>query len=37
MKAKHMKEWLVQKQNWWAKLPASVQKSTTKPGSVKTR
>lgn len=37
MKAKYKREWLQMKQNWWAKLPASVQKATTKPGSVKTR
>lgn len=37
MKAKHKREWLQMKQNWWAKLPVSVQKATTKPGSVKTR
>lgn len=35
MKAKHKREWLQMKQNWWSKLPASVQKATTKPGSVK--
>lgn len=35
MKAKH--KWLQMKQNWWSKLPASVQKATTKLGSVKTR
>lgn len=37
MKAKHQREWLQMKQNWWLKLPANVQKATTKPGSVKTR
>lgn len=36
MKAKHKREWLQMKQSW-SKLPASVQKATTKPGSVKTR
>lgn len=35
MKAK--REWLQMKQSWWSKLPTSVQKATTKPGSVKTR
>lgn len=37
MKYKHKLEALKQKQNWWSKLPASVQKATTKPGSIKTR
>ena len=37
MKAKHKREWLQMKQNGWSKLPTSVQKATTKPGSVKTR
>lgn len=32
-----MREWLQAKQAWWSKLPASEQKATTKPGSVKTR
>ena len=33
MKYKNKLEFLRQKQNWWSKLPASVQKATTKPGS----
>ena len=37
VKYKNKLEILRQKQNWWSKLPASVQKATTKPGSVKTR
>ena len=37
MKAKHQREWLQMKINWWNKLSAAVQKATTRPGSVKTR
>ena len=37
MKYKNKLEILRQKQNWWSKLPTSVQKATTKPGSIKTR
>lgn len=37
VKYKNKLEFLRQKQAWWNKLPTSVQKSTTKPGSVKTR
>lgn len=37
MKAKHQREWLKMKQNWWDKLPNSVQNATTRPGSVKTK
>lgn len=37
MKSKHAKEWLKAKQNWFDKLPQSVQASLTRPGSVKTR
>lgn len=37
MKAKHQREWLQMKINWWNKLSPVVQKSTTRPGSVKTR
>ena len=37
MKYKNKLEFLRQKQNWWSKLPTSVQKATTKPGLIKTR
>lgn len=37
MKAKHQREWLQMKINWWSKLSPAVQKATTRPGSVKTR
>lgn len=37
MKSKHAKEWLKMKQNWFDRLPQSVQASLTRPGSVKTR
>lgn len=37
MKTKHKREYLQMKQAWWSKLPTSVQKATTKPGSIKTR
>lgn len=37
MKAKHRREWLQMKQNWWNKLPAAVQRATKKPGSVKSK
>lgn len=37
MKAKHQREWLQAKINWWNKLPPAVQKATMRPGSVKTR
>lgn len=37
MKSKHMKEWLQMKQNWFDKLPESVKRTLTRPGSVKTR
>ena len=37
MKAKHAREWLQYKQNWYDKLPERVKASLTRPGSVKTR
>lgn len=37
MKAKHKRDWLKMKQNWWDKLPNTVKDATTRPGSVKTK
>ena len=37
MKSKHAKEWLKAKQNWFDKLPQSVQASLTRPGSINQR
>lgn len=37
VKYKNKLEFLRQKQVWWSKLPAAVQRATKKPGSVKSR
>lgn len=37
VKYKNKLEFLRQKQAWWSKLPAAVQRATKKPGSVKSK
>jgi hypothetical protein len=36
MKYKKKLEWLKMKQNWFDKLPRSMQAALTRPGSIKT-